>query len=229
MSQNVPFRGVVFSVWGVSAGTPYRGTGPLRWAALTSRLNSETELSLADEMSGPLAQLMPTPQDNKPDDPHTDPLAGLKSDITKARGGALMVPTMNYGWDEGKGNAPQRDYGITRLGPQPPEIMAKIMEVSFNSVLSACGTPAALFQAASDGTSQRESLRRYHMNTILPCAKLLSAELTSKFETQIELKFDLHATDLAGRASSFQKFVAGGMAIEQALALSGLLVSDSAD
>ena len=38
----------------------------------------------------------------------------------------------------------------------------------------------------------------------------------------------LYASDLAGRAQAFQKLVAGGVAVESALAMSGLMGMDEA-
>ena len=55
---NLPASGVVFVRWGGTPGQPYVGTGPLSWAHTTARLQSETERSLFDEMSGPLAQII---------------------------------------------------------------------------------------------------------------------------------------------------------------------------
>lgn len=44
----------------------------------------------------------------------------------------------------------------------------------------------------------------------------------------VKLHFDGYAYDLAGRAAAFQKFVAGGMPIDKALALTGLLAETGA-
>ena len=77
----------------------------------------------------------------------------------------------------------------------------------------------------SDGTSQREAVRRWHQNLVLPLARLVEHELSMKLETPVELKFDKYPLDLVGRAAAFQKLVAGGIAVNEALATSGLLVS----
>ena len=111
------------------------------------------------------------------------------------------------------------------LGPMPPESMAMIRKDSFGAVLAACGASPALFDD-SDGTSKRESLRQWHMGTVRPLARLLETELTVKLETDVGLRFDNYPLDLAGRAQSFQKLVAGGVAVNEALAVSGLLAED---
>ena len=175
---NLSAASVVFVRWGSTPGQPYVGVGPLSWAHTTARLQSEAERSLADEASGPVAQIVPVPQDGG-DDSDADPLAMLKADIKAARGKALLVETSAAGWGEGRTAAPQRDWQAARLGPAPPESMATIRRDAFEAVLAACGTPPSLFTDA-DGTSQREALRRWHLNTVLPLARLLEHELTAK-------------------------------------------------
>ena len=80
----VPMESVVFVAWGSPTARPYHGLGPTAWAAETARLSANTERALADEAAGPVAQLLPVPQDGD-DDSDSDPLSELKSDIGKAR------------------------------------------------------------------------------------------------------------------------------------------------
>ncbi len=64
------------------------------------------------------------------------------------------------------------------------------------------------------------------MMTVLPLARILETELTTRLETEVKLRFDNYALDIAGRASSFRNLVAGAMQISEALATSGLLADD---
>ena len=64
------------------------------------------------------------------------------------------------------------------------------------------------------------------IQTVLPMARLLEAELTSKLETTVRLRFDNYPLDLAGRAQAFQKLVAGGVAVNEALVTAGLLADE---
>ena len=223
---NLPAAGVVFITWGSTPGQPYVGTGPLSWAHTTARLQSETERSLADEAGGPLAQLLAIPQDGG-DDSQDDPLKLLKADLRTARGKALLLETAAAGWGEGRASAPQRDWKPERLGPEPPASMAKVRADAFNAVLAACGTPPALFDD-SDGTSQRESFRRYLTTLVQPLARILERELRVKLDApEVRLSFDpLYAHDLVGRASAFSKLVAAGIDPQEALVTSGLLAAD---
>ena len=221
---NLPASGVVFVRWGSTPGQPYVGIGPLSWAHTTARLGSEVERSIADEAAGPLAQLLAVPQDGG-DDGDDDPLKMLRADISAARGKAMLVETTASGWGDGKTAAPQQDWKQSRLGPSPPEIMAMLRRDAFAHVLAACGTPPSLFTDA-DGTSQREGIRRWHLGTVLPLARMVEHELSAKLETEVRLKFDAYPIDLAGRAQAFQKLVAGGVAVTEALATAGLLAAE---
>ena len=139
---------------------------------------ANTERSLADEAGGPVAQLLPVPQDEG-DDSEDDPLAMLRKDIRDARGKALLVETVASGWGEGKTAAPQSDWQQRRLGPQPTEAMVKLADAAFARVLAASGCSPALFDD-SDGTSKREALRQWHLGTVRPLARLLETELSEK-------------------------------------------------
>ena len=221
---HLPAAGVVFVTWGNTPGQPYVGVGPTNWAHTTARLQSEVERSLADEAAGPLAQLLAIPQEGG-DGSDADPLKLLKMDIKAARGKALLLETTAAGWGEGGTSAPRRDWTATRLGPMPPESLGKLRKDTFEAVLAACGTPPSLFTDA-DGTSQREALRRWHLGTVEPLAGILEAELRDKLETDIRLTFDNYPKDMVSRAQAFQKLVAGGMELDRAVALTGLLTTD---
>ena len=213
---------LVYVRWGTSPGTRYRGQGPTSWAALTARLQGEAERSLGDEAAGPLAQIVPIPQDPGDDD---DPLAQIRADIAAARGKAVLVETTAAGWGEGRASAPQADWRPQRLGPAPPEAMVAVADAAFSRMVAACGASVSLFTDA-DGTAQREAWRRWHLGTVQPLARLLAHELTLRLETDVKLRLDKYPTDLAGRAGAFKALVTGGMDVTEAAAVSGLLADD---
>ena len=221
---NLLASGVVFVKWGSTPGQPYTGTGPLAWASTTARLQSEAERSLADEAGGPIAQMLAIPADGG-DDGDDDPLKLLKADIAGARGKALLLETSAAGWGEGASAAPRQDWKQSRLGPQPAEVMATIRRDAFEAVLAACGTPPSLF-LDSDGTSQRESLRRWHLNLVLPMARLVEYELTEKLITPVKLKFDSYALDMVSRATVVAKLAQAGVPMATALDAAGLSDDD---
>ena len=216
----LPQSSVVFVTWGSPTARPYHGLSPGAWAADTSRLTANTERSLANEAGGPVAQLLPVPQDGGDGaEAGTDPLSGLKSDIKDAKGSALLVETTSAGWGEGKVAAPTSDWKQQRLGPMPPEAMVRLAESAYARSLAAAGCSPSLFNDA-DGTSKRESLRQWHMGVVRPLARMLSAELSEKFGVPITLKFDNYPMDMVSRAQVFSKLAAvEGVSPEMAMAL----------
>ena len=221
----VPYSGVIHMVYGTDAAQPYRGVSPLGFAAETARLGAELTRSLKEEMSGPVAQILPVPADGGADDQEeaADPLRQLRADIKGAKGRAIMLETVAAGWGEGGSAAPRKDWVASRLAPEPPASMEALAECVFSEQLLAMGLPAS-FAATSDGTAMRESLRRYFSITVEPLAGVLARELTDKLEVPISISFKgRFAADLSGRARAFQSLTAAGLPVDRAATLAGLL------
>ena len=224
----LPRSQLIFLRWGTSPGTRYRGQGPTSWAHLTARLQGEAERSLADEAAGPVAQIVTAPEgeDLGDTDDGTDTHAAEKMALKNARGRLAFVETTRTGGENGPGAAPARDWTPVRMGPTPPAAFVEVADQAFARMLAACGVPPAMFVGTADGTAQREGLRRWHMNVVLPVARILEDELRRRLEVDVRLKFDVYAMDIAGRAGAFRQFVSQGMDIERALALTGLLTTE---
>ena len=105
----LPWSATIWQAWGLSTTTPWVGRGPSSWAPLTAKLVAEAERSLGDEAAGPIAQILPIPQDGG-DGGDDDPLRQLKLDIAAARGRAVLSETTQAGWGEGRASAPQTDW-----------------------------------------------------------------------------------------------------------------------
>ena len=122
-----------------------------------------------------------------PDDPDEadDPLTKLRSDITGARGKAVLLETTAAGHGEGRGAAPQKDCVAERLGPNPLPTLPELSRLTFSQMVAACGAPVHMF-ADSDGQSQMQATRRWFMLGVRPYADLLQWELSEKFETDIK-------------------------------------------
>ena len=152
----------------------------------------------------PLRQLLTVPEGNDAgSDDDTDPLAGLRADIAAAKGRALLLESSASGYGEGKANAPQRDFDPRALHPQPNAGLVQVADQAFMRVLAATGTPPALFSSAADGTSQRESVRRWHLGTVVPIARMIEHELSEKLDARVRLKFDSYPRDQVSRAQFF--------------------------
>ena len=227
VTRIVPYAGVVLVQWGTSADASYRGLSPTSWASITAKLSAEVERSMGDESAGPVTSFITSPinpRNPDDDDEVNDPLGPIKKAVSQARGKATIVETTANNYDQG-GNGPQRDYDPRRLGPAFEQPMVEVQKAAFSAVVAACGCPPPLF-LDSDGTSQRESLRRYHLQTVLPLSKLLETELTNKLETQVRLKYDSYALDMVSRAQVISKLTQAGVAINVAMAAVGLDEND---
>ena len=217
----IPSASVIHARYATDPARPWLGVSPLGWARATGTLAANLEQKLGEETGAKVAHLLPVPQDGG-DGSDSDPLKSLKKDIALAKGGTVMVETTSAGWGEGRMSAPQRDWVPARLGANPPDALPKLRSDVFEAVLGACGVPVSLFTDA-DGTSQRESFRRFLTTAMMPVGDLISAELSEKLESPIRFRFEkLYAHDLAGRAQAFAKLVGGGLDVDRALALAGL-------
>ena len=216
-----------FLRWGASPGDRYRGRGPLSWASLTAKTAAESERMLGDESAGPLAKFITYPEGqlNQDPDDEEDPLAGMRKAIAGAKGKALLVETTKSGHGEGYGSSPQRDWNPTRLGACAPDSQVQLADMAFNRMLAACGCPPGMF-SPSTAQAAKEALRLWHMGTVKPLARLIEHELSARLETPVKLHLDDYGRDLAGRAQAFQKLVAGGVAVNEALFTAGLLADD---
>ena len=190
----------------------------MTWARLTGQLAANLETRLGEEAGASAGSFLPVPdqQDGGDGDTETDPLAQLKLDIKAAKGRQVLIETTSAGWGTGAGSAPQSDWQAKRFGANPPGPVVDLMSQTGLAVLNACGVPVSLATDA-DGTSQRESWRRFVMGSVEPTANIVAQELSRKLETQVSFDFSpLWAHDIAGRAQAFQKLIAGGMPVAEA-------------
>ena len=226
-----PYAAVIHVRAYAEPSAPWKGVAPLQAAASTARLLAETEKALADESAGTRGHLLPVPQG--PDDDDTDddadtPLAGLKRDVANLKGRTAIVETTSSGWGDGRGAAPQSDWKPQRIGANPPEALRALRLDSELSILGSIGVPIELIASRSDGAAIREAWRRFAHAYLSPVGQLVAAELADKLDTpNLTLDFSsLYASDVTGRARAFNSMVQGGMPVEKAAALSGLLAGE---
>ena len=208
---------VVHVKYAASPSSPYRGQGPIEIASLAGKLSAEVTAALGNEMAGPHGQSLLTPKDG--DD---SGLAGVKADIGAAKGRLVMLEAGDM---DNPGGGRQTGM-VSRYGAEPPQSMVQLAQLAFNEVLAACGISPAMY-GGSDGTALRESQRQLLHHTISPLSRLVQAELRLKVDSTITIEHgELMASDSQGKARAFQSLVGGGMAVERAVVLSGLMVSD---
>ena len=217
-----PAEGVIHCQYSIDPARPWVGVGPLERARLSGRLSAELEAALGDEASGTRGYVLPIPSGGQ-----DDSVSDLRRDIGSLGGKTALVETAMAGWGDGRMAAPRGDYEPKRLGANPPVSLATLRTDAAQAVLSACGVPVELV-TAGDGTGQREAWRRFLHGCVQPLAACVATELAAKLDTpSLTLGFDkLFASDLAGRARAFQSLVGGGMDVNQAAGLAGLLADD---
>ena len=213
ISRTVPASRVVHLRYGESNSQPWKGIGPLRQASTTRRLTANLESRLADESTARAGYLLPVPQVSD----------SLQADLNKLKGKTVLVESME---DFTGGQATKQVMEPVRLGFAPPPSLYPLRLDVSRSLLVAAGVPAAML--GGDANEMREGYRQFLHGTILPMSKLALGELREKLDSpMLTLSFDdLMASDIAGRARAFGSLVTGGMDIERAAGLSGLLAAE---
>ena len=102
--------------------------------------------------------------------------------------------------------------------------MVEVAKMARAEALGVLGLNEALFGGA-DSAALREAWRLALFSLIAPLGHLVEAELQAKLDPSISLSWtELRASDLAGRARSFQAMVKGGKTVDEASQLAGLMV-----
>ena len=219
-SGNMTYTGlgaesVIHVKYAVDPVEPWRGNAPLDVARQSGRLSSELVNALADESSTPTGQVMGLAVDG-----NDDTIVTLKADFKTAKGKLAFMQAGDWGAAGGSFT----DLVPKRFGAMPPEPLVELFKHSSAEVFSSCGFNPALF-VAGDAASLRESWRLALFGVVSPLAIKFAAELSLKFDEEITLGFEeMKASDVQGRARAMQSMVGGGMEIERAVALSGLLM-----
>ena len=220
--DRVPAEGVLHISYARDPEKPWRGLSPLYAASLAGRLSAETAAALADEASGPRGSFLPVPVDGE-----DGTISTMTASIDRAKGRMLLAEGGD--WDNIASGASAR-YDQKRFGANPPSAMVELHKLASMEIYSACGVSPLIF-AAGQGTAAREGYRQTLFGTIAPLGKLVTTELRNKLDdATISLTWDeLRAADISGRARAFQSMVGGGMEVDRAAALSGLLSPAEAD
>ena len=213
---NLPSEAVLHFQFGHDPDRPWAGVSPLGFAASSAASAAGLEQRLSEELSGPVANLLPIPADGG-DGSDDDPLAELKNDIANAKGSAILLETTAGGYGEGKAAAPLSDWTPKRLGAEPPDVLAKLRAEGAAGIIAACGVPPSLATSNSDGSAQKESFRRFVASSVRPKGVEISNQLSEKLEREITFNFDeLRADDIVGRARVVKALVESGFSVKDA-------------
>ena len=104
-----------------NAATPHKGQSPLALSGHSAALLAAAESSLANELSGPVGQLLPAPLDELGvKDDGSDPLDELEATLATLNGRSALVPSGARNWGEGTATGAS-DWVSRRLGANPPD------------------------------------------------------------------------------------------------------------
>ena len=216
--DNVPATSVLHFRYASDPSRPWRGNSPLDIASLAGKLSSETVNALANESSGPVGSIFLTPRDG---DEAT--MTSLRGDIGKARGQLLLMESGDWG-DSG---AQVMDGQAKRFGATPPPGLVSLQSTATAEIISACGFNPSLF-LTGPAAAIREAWRLALFGVVAPLGRKVAAELSAKLGP-VEIGWgELKASDLSGRARSFQSMVGGGMSVEDAATNADLVMNHPA-
>lgn len=213
-SRRIEAGGVIHPRINCDPSEPWRGRSAIEKAGLTAKLAAGAESALHRETLLPSARIAAVPS---PDDKERGAFAQRirEGGVVPVAGGALHPQGMEPKFD------------VTTVRPDPSAAMVTLRSDLAREALACMGVPVELYGAA-DGTSAREGWRRFLFGCIAPMAAVVLAEFREKLD-EGALMFDfseLRASDLAGRARAFQSLVGGGLDIERAVNLAGLMESE---
>ena len=211
-----------------SEARPWLGQSGMDAAPTTAALAANLETRLKQESSAASGAFLPWP--SSPDDGDADEdaeapgvMVALQKDINKAQGRLIIVETVSGGHGDRQA-APAKDLVQSRFGFDPPDTLRALRRDVTETVMNVLGVPAPLLTADANSQAQRESWRRFILSSCTGLAGKISDQLSLKLDDEVRLSFEgLYAHDVQGRAASFKAMTVGGMDIEKAAALSGLL------
>ena len=210
---------VVHFQYAQEPGRPWASLSPMASANLAGKLSAETARSLGFESSGPVASLLPIPTDGQ-----DETITKMRADIRAAKGAAMLVEGGD--WGDAQSGQNLASWMPRRLAPNPSQALVQLHELCFRETAAACGLNPSMLFGMSDGTMAREAARSAGV-AAEALLKPVAQELSVKLDTPVSFDLaPLRSSDAMGRARAFSSMVQGGMEIERAAALAGLLLGD---
>ena len=213
-TRRVESSGVVHFRINCDVARPWLGRSPLEVASASGKLSAAVEQSLTREQAFKPARIVYSPRGN-------DQISDLVNDISK---GGIIAESVDEADPAASSKPP------AAVGPEPDAAQIDLRTDVSRSILSAYGLSPSLFEAAGDGSGQREAFRRMWSSVFVPITRCMAAELSEKLDTpgvDLELS-ELRAADsqgqgraLSARAVAVKQLVEAGVDRARALELAG--------
>ena len=198
--------------YAVHPSRPWIGIPPWSWAGDTGGAVAALERMVRDEAKSPHGHVLGLPETPQVDAAGNDrPLDAFRGDLAKAKGRTLLTEFSGQ-WKtdapggSGRSKIEHVTYGLER------NLIDPLRTATGRDILAACGVPPSLVVANSDGTAQRESLRRFLHTGLAPMARLIEAEARVKLDSPGSGRALARAT-VGGGLSGPALSVAGGFAV----------------
>ena len=221
-TRTVPSAGVVHIRASVDPSKPWRGISGLRRAGLDADLLSSLVTRLKEESGAPVAHVIPSPADGQ-----SDATTALRSDLKAAKGGVVLAETMARGYGD-KAASPMQDWAVRRIGANPPDVLRALASETGQRIMKPAQCRVRSWSQARTALASAKPCAVGCTAHVAPLGRIVAAELSDKLAVPgLTMGFEAqYGSDIVGRASAFKRLVEGGMAIEKAVALAGLVAAD---
>ena len=199
----------------VDPALPHQGRGFMGLTGLSGLTLAACERSLGNEIKAPSGRLIVHPESmQKP------ALQTLTGKLKTLAGRSTLVPAMSNFVGTGRNNVSPGWISI-RFGGDPPDSIVKVRNDLHRHCLGSCGISTPLYEP-KDATSSREALRQYLHTVVRPISRVVLTEAREKLLPDAAMDFTgLQAADVQGRARSLAALVKAGVALDEALRLTG--------
>ena len=215
-TRRVEASGVVHFRINAEPSRPWDGRSPLEVASATGKLSASVEQSLQREQAFLPARVVYTER-------QSGMITEFLSDISK--GGLVGEGSIDETTSRAASQPPHK------IGPVPDEQQVALRTETSRAILSAYGLSPALFEAAGDGSGQREAWRRAWASVFLPITRCMASELAEKLDPPgVELALsELRASDsmgqgraIASRALAVKHLTEAGVTVDVAREVVGI-------
>ena len=220
-TRTIPAEGVVSILWAENPDQPWFGISPLTLSGLDGTALANISRSLGQEASSTTGFVMALPVDGQ-----DDSVTQLKADLKQLKGGLAITETTSGGWQQGTMQRPQKDWGVTRLGPRPTAESVELRMSLASDIASACGIPPSLIDRQATGTAARSGWSRF-LEAVEAMLLVINSELSTKLERDIALSVDnlLRPDSILTLSRSFGQLTKAGLSAQSA----GRIVGFDAD